>query len=288
MKSNKLLIIFLNIICSLTCAGIIALFPIALLERILNNLYLIIIYLALSIVITIPISIKMWKKAWRKTIVKLKITENCIVWDTTKEVITIKLNEVISTKIYRNVYKWLNVDFEYIDGTQICLKQFPNNYYRFLKKHINSLPPIPKRERQNTFKDYFIAVKSFIIENKYKIIATIIGLVITILSIMLYVKNKDNLFIKITCSIVCTLYGAFEVYFCWVGKSKFINDKPSPAFFTLLFTIVYNGIVFGIMFILYYGFAGKPFTIDLMFYAIFSYPSFVIVALIILLIMSGI
>ncbi len=289
MRTNKFIIIVLNIVLSLVFACMFSLIVLAILERFLDRTILVIIYLLLSILLAVLIGIKMWKKFFKTLIWKLTINDRYIIFQSEKENITIDITKIISVNSIINANSNYSLSFKYINDIVLSLKSITKSTYKFIAKRIPLVPPIPKKikEKRITTKQFLIQSKEKVIKNIDKIITAIIGLGVSILSISLYVNYKTSLFVIVFCSIICFIFGVFEFYFVYVRKSHEYKDKITQIVLSILFTLIYHVIVFVIMVVLCCVLASKPFTVDLLFYTIFSYPSFVIVIAIIMLLMVG-
>lgn len=128
--------------------------------------------------------------------------------------------------------------------------------------------------------------KAFSSVQKSKIFVTLFGLVITVLSIILYFNNKDKLWLSIILSSISILYLFFQLYFIYFSEKEF--GRVGNIIVCLIATIV----IFVLMFIialLFTCFVLKTNAIgDVLLVSIFLCPSFIVVLVLVALISSGI
>ena len=148
MRSNKSILIMCNTLSSLALSCTLSLISVAILDKIINQLYVIMIYIISSIIIAIPIWIIIWKKCFKKGIIRIIVDGKYMIYDSVKEVTTIDLDKVVNVKIYRRYYNFFDMDFEYYDGNRICITNIWNKYYRFIKKKCNKIPSLPKKKKR--------------------------------------------------------------------------------------------------------------------------------------------
>lgn len=138
---------------------------------------------------------------------------------------------------------------------------------------------IPFKEKIKKQKDSFLQL---IKENKQKIIFTIIGLFISIFSIVLYVNFKSFVYLTILLCLINLTYGIIQLYYIYF-KEKFFS-KTERITLTVFFALIFVLISFIIM-IIAVALLKQAFTVDLLVYSIMLLPSFIVVIAIVLLAM---
>ena len=138
---------------------------------------------------------------------------------------------------------------------------------------------IPFKEKIKKQKDSFLQL---IKENKQKIIFTIIGLFISVISIVLYVNFKSFVYLTILLCLINLTYGIIQLYYIYF-KEKFFS-KIERITLTIFFALIFVLISFIIM-IIAVALLKQVFTVDLLVYSIMLLPSFIVVIAIVLLAM---
>ena len=122
----------------------------------------------------------------------------------------------------------------------------------------------------------------FISNNQKEILGSIIGLILSVASIVLYVYFKHLIWLTIIMSIVTFGYGFIHLYYVYISKDNILNIKIPKVAFTIIATILYHSIIFGLLvLIIQVGFK-QEFSIDYLIYTIYSFPSIVIVIFVII------
>ena len=119
-----------------------------------------------------------------------------------------------------------------------------------------------------------------------KIPSSLLGLVISVLSILLHLRFGAA-WVSVLCCAVCSVYGVLEVYGFWIKKAPWLEQPLAQIVVSFLFTLAYYVIVFTVLVVLVCAVLSLPFSIDLLLYTVFSFPSFVVVIAVILLLMSA-
>ena len=115
------------------------------------------------------------------------------------------------------------------------------------------------------------------------IIFFILGVFISVVSYIL-LANFNILWLKILLSVICIVFAAIE--FIYVILDEYNYNPRKKLLITILFTVIYNVVVFLIIFIFMMIFKVNL-TYDVIFYSIYSSPSFVVVIGLILLLLVG-
>lgn len=130
-----------------------------------------------------------------------------------------------------------------------------------------------------SFTEWFKELKESIIENRYKILVSIIGLIVTVLFILIY-SNFNNLILTIILCSFSFVFACVQLYFLYFKEL----EKNGRLIFSIIFILVIGLIFFGIACILFHNVFN---VIDILIYTIFVLPSFVIVIMLILFLLAA-
>ena len=122
----------------------------------------------------------------------------------------------------------------------------------------------------NWWKDLMVIIS----DNKYKILFTILGLIISIASFFLYINFKDQIWLCIILILTNLTYGILLLYFLYFNKK--ILSEFNKWLFVILSTFFFILFIFLIITVIS-AYNQQGFSIDYLVYAIMLLPSFVIV-----------
>lgn len=126
------------------------------------------------------------------------------------------------------------------------------------------------------FKDFIIDLKKGIKDHQKEIIFVLIGLIISTISFIIFLKKLIPSNLNFILFIVCLLlYGTIEAYFIYFKDKMFTTFERIFLLITAL--IIYTVIIFAAVLLFFCVFLKLKFSIDYLYYVIFSIPSFVIV-----------
>ena len=125
------------------------------------------------------------------------------------------------------------------------------------------------------FKDFIIDLKKAIKDHQKEIIFVLIGLIISTISFIIFLKKLIPSNLNFILFIICILYGTIEAYFIYFKDKMFTTFER--IFLLIMALIIYTVIIFAAVLLFFCAFLKLKFSIDYLYYVIFSIPSFVIV-----------
>ena len=131
-----------------------------------------------------------------------------------------------------------------------------------------------KTSFKNTFKD-----------NKEIILGAITGLILTVVSIIMYVNYQNRICLTVLLSVVCLIHAGYQGYSFYIKDKSF--DRISKLVLTILFLVLFVAIIFTLITVYSMASLKKPFTVDYVFYALFVTPSFLIIIILLCLLLMG-
>lgn len=125
------------------------------------------------------------------------------------------------------------------------------------------------------FKNFIIDLKRAIKDHQKEIIFVLIGLIISTISFFIFLKKLIPSNLNFILFIICILYGTIEAYFIYFKKK--MSTTFERIFLLIMALIIYTVIIFAAVLLFFCVFLKLKFSIDYLYYVIFSIPSFVIV-----------
>ena len=125
------------------------------------------------------------------------------------------------------------------------------------------------------FKDFIVDLKKDIKDHQKEIIFVLIGLIISTISFIIFLKKLIPSNLNFILFIICILYGTIEAYFIYFKKK--MSTTFERIFLLIMALIIYTVIIFAAVLLFFCAFLKLKFSIDYLYYVIFSIPSFVIV-----------
>lgn len=125
------------------------------------------------------------------------------------------------------------------------------------------------------FKNFIIDLKRAIKDHQKEIIFVLIGLIISTISFFIFLKKLIPSNFNFILFIICILYGTIEAYFIYFKKK--MSTTFERIFLLIMALIIYTVIIFAAVLLFFCVFLKLKFSIDYLYYVIFSIPSFVIV-----------
>lgn len=125
------------------------------------------------------------------------------------------------------------------------------------------------------FKNFIIDLKRAIKNHQKEIIFVLIGLIISTISFFIFLKKLIPSNLNFILFIICILYGTIEAYFIYFKKK--MSTTFEKIFLLIMALIIYTVIIFAAVLLFFCVFLKLKFSIDYLYYVIFSIPSFVIV-----------
>ena len=135
--------------------------------------------------------------------------------------------------------------------------------------------------------DFLKAIKEEIVLRKVEIISSIIGAFITALCFVFNYYFYSLMWLRIMMAIIAFIFGYIHLCFIYLKRKKIANNRVERVIIGLFFSIIIIAIFFGVVTLFCIQVEKMPFTYEYFLYAIYLYPSFVIVLLLIGLIISG-
>jgi hypothetical protein len=126
--------------------------------------------------------------------------------------------------------------------------------------------------------------KNLFFSEKYKILATLIGTMISIGSIILY-SNYKSLWSNLLLSMICLIYSVIQAYKLYFKDKSW--DIPSKIILSIMFFSVFTSIIFVIITVCSMAVLKFPFSLNYIMYAIFVTPAFLLVIIIVLFLLSA-
>lgn len=121
------------------------------------------------------------------------------------------------------------------------------------------------------------------INDRVRVSAAIIGALISTVSLILYTRFQDCLWLEILLSVICLIYAGFQTYkYYFAGKEW---DIPSKVIISTLFFFLFAVIIFIVITIFFVYVLKLKFTYDYLIYSIYLTPSFLLVIIILILLL---
>ncbi len=133
---------------------------------------------------------------------------------------------------------------------------------------------------------FFKTLISLIKEYHKEIAFILIGLVISIISLILYTKYKDNLYMVISLIIISFTYGIFHTYKLYIKRIYKDDSKLARTILTIILAFIFHLIVFILNLVIFMLILKRNFSIEYLYYTVFLYPSITIVALLVVMILA--
>lgn len=251
--------------------------------RRLGNLNVTYIFIPIYALLYVILHIVLFKKISKKMGIYMFMSNNTITYNN-----KIYIPRIMITKI---IYRPINIDektleFHLCDGT---VEQMYMSKYA-LKQVIKAfdLNVIHDKESRKKYKinkreQNKLEITSFLRKNKYPIIFCIIGLILTIASFILHNKINNNLLKTIIC-IMCIACGWSQLYLFYVRK---IEDDVFTRIVISTIAAVVILVIMSILLMLLLNDINEVINLDCILFTIYLFPSFIIIGLLLLLIMSG-
>ncbi len=125
------------------------------------------------------------------------------------------------------------------------------------------------------FKNFIIDLKRAIKDHQKETIFVLIGLIISTISFFIFLKKLIPSNLNFILFIICILYGTIEAYFIYFKKK--MSTTFEKIFLLIMALIIYTVVIFAAVLLFFCVFLKLKFSIDYLYYVIFSIPSFVIV-----------
>lgn len=197
-----------------------------------------------------------------------------------------KLSLIYIEKIYfRNSFLYSYIKFDYIELNEI--KSYDIVLDIIERKKLQKKINIQMIKIGKSLKEKLIGfIKSFInvmIKYRKEIIFGIIGLILSVVSFILYFNFQDNLILFKSIIAIDVIYGLIQSNVCYISKLK--ENRRINLFYSGLFVLIFIIITFVAQVILFVVCFDQLFTMNYLLYSLFLVPSFVIVLAIIVLLL---
>ncbi len=286
--SNRNSIITVGIISGLIFGSLLGLILISIIYSFFNEMTQLIIYLSITCIFSIIIGYYMTLSLLRSHEKEFIIKEQSLFYKDHRHDFRIdKLN------IYSIVYRPLSFGYEltfYLNDESVKTIEISRvspikKLEKELKLPINALGSTKKQKLSLSIKSTKESFKLFIKKEWSKILGSILGIIITVTSIILFVQYKDIDYIKMMLIAVSIGYGIFQFYNVYF---KFQNeDILAKLILSIVASLAFIAIVFVVITLLAILLLKMPYTNDFIYYSIFLLPSFVIVVALIILVIVG-
>ena len=247
-------------------------------QKSLGNKLVTQVFLPIYAVLYIILHIYFYKKNIKKYGIYMYVENDTIVYNN-----KVFIPKIMITKI---VYQAINMDEKtlifYLCDDSVEEMYMRKNVVKKISKQLNLNiiydKEARKKYKENKKKSNKQEISNFFKNNKYIILSCIIGLILTVLSFVLHYKI-NNVTIKVIMCLFCVACGWGQFFFLYVIKiDKDILTRIASIAVIILMTIVAIGISHNM---------NAEINADCIFFAIYLFPSFVLVGLLALLIMSG-
>lgn len=252
-------------------------------QKSLGNKLVTQVFLPIYAVLYIILHIYFYKKNIKKYGIYMYVENDTIVYNN-----KVFIPKIMITKI---VYQAINMDEKtlifYLCDDSVEEMYMRKNVVKKISKQFNLNiiydKEARKKYKENKKKSNKQEISNFFKNNKYIILSCIIGLILTVLSFVLHYKI-NNVTIKVIMCLLCVACGWGQFFFLYVIKidkdilTRIIVSTIASIAVIIIMTIVGIGISHNM---------NAEITADCIFFAIYLFPSFVLVGLLALLIMSG-
>lgn len=257
--------------------------PLSLLGDLINEIYVIMIFISLLLIINFFAVFYFSKWVLKSINAYLYVDNNLITYKINKNDISIPISQIKILKYTRQTNGGCELLIIRYDETVEKL-YISKRLSKKIAKEINKdliidIEPMNKRFN-NWIKQIRNELTEFIRNNKLKIIFTLIGLILTIVSIILYENFKSNIILNVILCMVNITFGVLQLYHLYFKEKKF--KKFERMLFTILTAFFFILFVFLIILIINV-IGNQSISIDYLVYAIMLLPSFIVVIAIVIL-----
>lgn len=173
---------------------------------------------------------------------------------------------------------------------EVKVISLPKNVIKQIAKKLDKNLIFDDVKNSIRFKNYIKGLKkdfiNFIKDKKYQIIASSIGLLITIFGLILYFNNKNNVVLTVVMCIISFIYCMLQLFFLY------LNDKNygiiGKIFLSIIAIIVMFAVFLVALILCSQSLFNQPNFWDNLIISFLILPSFIIVVGIIILIVAGI
>ena len=210
--------------------------PLSLLGDLINEIYVIVIFISLLLIINFFAVFYFSKWVLKSINSYLYIDNNLITYKINKNDISIPISQIKILKYTRHTNGGCELLIIRYDETVEKL-YISKRLSKKIAKEINKdliidIEPMNKRFN-NWIKQKRNELTEFIRNNKLKIIFTLIGLILTIVSIILYENFKSNVILNVILCLANLTFGVLQLY------HLYFKEKIFKKFERMLFTICY-------------------------------------------------
>ena len=252
----------------------------------LGNKLITIIFIPILVILYIVLHI-LWYKRFAKKMGKYIWKENnTIIYDNKIFIPTILILKIVYKLKYSNppqlLFYLCDDTIQTIYISKIALKKVIKELKLTVIYKVKD-KEIIKKERKQKITDNEKTVKTFIKDNKLAIIFFTIGLVLTVVSFILHNKY-NNIAIKTILIVLCVVSGWLQLFCVYVKKID--RDVLARIIVSTIATIVIL-VIMTLLIMLLFNDMDAEITSDCIFIVIYLFPSFILVGLVTLLILSG-
>lgn len=246
--------------------------PLGVFLDVFNNDYILIVYLCLLLIINISLFIVFYKMLTKKLRADIYVTSDHIKFYFNREDYNVSTTLIEKLRYVDDCNGNSLLLIKY-DGTTDRLNISKKDAFlmsKIINKPIEDATVKISKKFINWWKDLMVIIS----DNKYKILFTILGLIISIASFFLYINFKDQIWLCIILILTNLTYGILQLYFLYFNEK--IYSEFNKWLFVILSTFFFILFIFLIITVIS-AYNQQGFSIDYLVYAIMLLPSFVIV-----------
>lgn len=279
--NNKSKIIYFFTWIFLTISLVIPSILIASLKNILNVYILVSICLAIFLAMFLPLMRIALPKIIKKNLKEIRIESYYLEYKTDSELNSFKINlidiEDINFKKGKHLY---DLYIKRTDNYRYIINSLSCKNIKKIANKINREIPFKDKVFKERMKDEITNLLFFLKENAFKIVVSLLGIALTIISFVIYYHYNELLAIKIILPIVCSVFAIFKAYNFYF--------KEKNIFLVAIFYFVYLVLSFSLLSLLFVmEFKEKMNALNFLYYSFFLAPSFDIVIVLGILLLSG-
>lgn len=287
--SNRNSIIIIGIISGITFGSILGLTTIALIYTLIDEMTQLIVFLSITTLSSILFSYHMTKGLLKTDQKEYIIQGQVLHYKDQKQDFKIHKSE-----IYSIVYRPLSFGYEltfYLNDdttktTQVIREKTIIKIGKSLDISVNRLGKSRKEQIKDYRRETKESFKLFIKKEWPKIIGSMVGLMITVISFVLYIQIINMNLVKMILIVVSICYGIFQLYILYFKTLE--KDLLSRFILCVLAAFAFIAITFVVITLFSILLLELPYTNDFFFYSVFLLPSFVVVLVLIMLLITGI